>query len=420
MKDIIVIGGGAAGMIAAIAASEYGRHVILLEKNEKLGKKLFITGKGRCNVTNVLDLEGFLDNVCSNGRFLYSAFHNFDNREIMGLLERAGCPLKTERGGRVFPVSDHSSDVIAALVKMLKKNNVDVRTDTEVREIVWNSDAEETGKDSAAKIQGVMLTDGQVLYADAVIVCTGGLSYSSTGSTGNGLRFAEETGHRITECRPSLVPLETAEEWCKDLMGLSLRNVELRMNHGKKELYREQGEMLFTHFGISGPLALTASCYIGRARESVKVYIDLKPALSEEQLDKRLLRDFEEQKNKMFKNALGGLFPSKLIPVMVKLSDIDPEKAINEITRQERKNFVTLIKNLPLNVTGTRPYGEAIITQGGVSVKDVNPSTMESKRVQGLYFAGEVLDLDAHTGGFNLQIAWSTGHLAGACAAEKE
>lgn len=420
MKDIIVIGGGAAGMIAAIAASEYGRHVILLEKNEKLGKKLFITGKGRCNVTNVSDLEGFLDNVCSNGRFLYSAFHNFDNREIMELLERAGCPLKKERGGRVFPVSDHSSDVIAALVKILKKNNVDVRTDTEVREIVWNSDAEETGKDSAAKIQGVMLTDGRVLYADAVIVCTGGLSYSSTGSTGDGLRFAEKTGHRITECRPSLVPLETAEEWCKDLMGLSLRNVELRMNHGKKELYREQGEMLFTHFGISGPLALTASCYIGRARESVKVYIDLKPALSEEQLDKRLLRDFEEQKNKMFKNALGGLFPSKLIPVMVKLSDIDPEKAINEITRQERKNFVTLIKNLPLNVTGTRPYGEAIITQGGVSVKDVNPSTMESKRVQGLYFAGEVLDLDAHTGGFNLQIAWSTGHLAGACAAEKE
>ncbi|MDE7254095.1 MAG: NAD(P)/FAD-dependent oxidoreductase [Acetatifactor sp.] len=422
MSEIIVVGGGAAGMMAAYAASGRGHHVVLIEKNEKLGKKLFITGKGRCNVTNAADMETLFANVCTNEKFLYSAFYGFDNRAVMELLEQAGCPLKTERGERVFPVSDHSSDVIAAFGRLLRKGGVEVRLNTEVQEILW----EEAGggeAQSLGRVRGVRLRSGKELCGDAVIVCTGGLSYPLTGSTGDGLRFAEETGHKVTECRPSLVPLRTAEEWCRDLMGLSLRNVGLRMVCGKKELYREQGEMLFTHFGVSGPLVLTASCYYGKAVRlaqkakedagAVKLYIDLKPALDMEQLDRRLLRDFEEQKNKQFKNALGGLFPSKLIPVMVMLSGIDGEKKVNEITRQERQEFAKLIKALPLNVTGTGAYEEAIITQGGVSVKEVNPSTMESKRVSGLYFAGEVLDLDAHTGGFNLQIAWSTGHLAG-------
>lgn len=421
MSEILVIGGGAAGMMAAFAASKPGRHVILLEKNEKLGKKLFITGKGRCNVTNAADMETLLANVCTNRKFLYSAFYGFDNQALMAFLEQAGCPLKTERGERVFPVSDHSSDVIAAFRRMLQRRGVELRLNTEVKSLVW-----ETGEAPAqSRIRGVELRDGQRILADAVIVCTGGLSYASTGSTGDGMRFAQETGHRLTVCRPSLVPLEAAEDWCRDLMGLSLRNVELRLMSGKRELYREQGELLFTHFGVSGPLVLTASCYLGQAytgkgkaaAELARLYLDLKPALAEEQLDRRILRDFEEQQNKSFKNALGGLFPSRLIPVMVMLSDIDGEKRVHEITRQERRSFVTLIKNLPLTVTGTRSYAEAIITQGGVSVKDINPSTMESRLVSGLYFAGEVLDLDAHTGGFNLQIAWSTGHLAGESAA---
>lgn len=413
MSEVLVIGGGAAGMIAAVAASKRGHHVILLEKNEKLGKKVFITGKGRCNVTNAADIETLLANVCTNEKFLYSAFYGFDNQAVMDLLESEGCPLKVERGDRVFPVSDHSSDVISAFARCLKRQGVDIRLNTEVKNLLWEEEPEQ-------RVTGVLLKNGQRIPADAVLVCTGGLSYPSTGSTGDGLRWAGESGHKITECRPSLVPLETAEAWCRDLMGLSLKNVSLRMIRGKKELYREQGEMLFTHFGVSGPLVLTASCYLkdahakkDREAEPVKLYLDLKPALTEEQLDKRLLRDFEEQKNKQFKNALGGLFPSKLIPIMVMLSDIDGEKKVNEITREERKSFVTLIKNLPLTVTDTRSYAEAIITQGGVSVKDIDPSTMESKRVKNLYFAGEVIDLDAHTGGFNLQIAWSTGHLAG-------
>jgi predicted Rossmann fold flavoprotein len=418
MSEIIVVGGGAAGMMAAYAASERGHHVVLLEKNEKLGKKLFITGKGRCNVTNAADMETLFGNVCTNAKFLYSAFYDFDNQAVMTLLEQAGCALKVERGDRVFPVSDHSSDVIDALRRALKKRGVEVRLNTTVNKLLWNADNK--NEEDRCRIRGVYLEDGHTLEADAVIVCTGGLSYPSTGSTGDGMQFAKVTGHQVTECRPSLVPLETAEDWCRDLMGLSLKNVELRMTSGKKELYREQGEMLFTHFGVSGPLVLTASCYLGRAKEPVKLYIDLKPALSEEQLDKRLLRDFEEQKNKQFKNALGGLFPAKLIPVMVMLSDIDGEKKVHEITREERRSFVGLMKNLPLSVRGTRSYAEAIITQGGVSVKEINPSTMESRKVSGLYFAGEVLDLDAHTGGFNLQIAWSTGHLAGESAGNND
>lgn len=426
MGRVIVIGGGAAGMMAAIAAADAGNRVCLIEKNEKLGKKLFITGKGRCNVTNAADMEAFFANVCVNPKFLYGAFYGFDNRAVMEFLERAGCPLKTERGERVFPVSDHSSDVIAALQRELKKRGTEILLNTEAAGLV----TAETGSGSAhgegggnvvekdsnsgsfVRVEGVRLRGGNVMPADSVIVCTGGLSYPSTGSTGDGYRFAAETGHKIVAQRPGLVPFEVRESWCRELMGLALKNVSLRLISGKKELYRDFGEMLFTHFGVSGPLALSASSYY-RPGEDVRILIDLKPALTEEQLDKRLLRDFEENQNRQFKNALGGLFPVRLIPVMVALSGIPPEKRVNEVTRAERLGFVKLIKNLPLTVAGTRDFAEAIITRGGVSVKDVNPSTMESKRVRGLYFAGEVLDLDALTGGYNLQIAWSTGYLAG-------
>lgn len=422
MKRILVIGGGAAGMMAAIAAAGSGASVSLAEKNEKLGKKLFITGKGRCNVTNAGEPETLFANCVSNEKFLYSAFYGFDNRAVMELLEEAGCPLKIERGDRVFPVSDHSSDVIAALAGRLKKLGVEILLQTQVKEL-W---LKENGQAA-----GVLLEDGGRIAADCVIVATGGLSYPSTGSTGDGYRFALETGHRLVETMPSLVPLETKEEWCRRLMGLSLKNVSVRLEADGRLLFEEFGEMLFTHFGVSGPLILSASSYyvhwLGRNGErqkkkgelpTVRLLIDLKPALSMEQLDRRLLRDFEENRNKQFKNALSGLFPIKLIPVMISLSGIHPDKKVNEITKEERKRFAELIKNLPLTVTGIRDYREAIITKGGVSVKDVNPSTMESKRVSGLYFAGEVLDLDALTGGFNLQIAWSTGHLAGISAAQ--
>lgn len=419
MSKVIIVGGGASGMMAAIAAADAGHKVTLLEKNEKLGKKLFITGKGRCNVTNAADMDVLFDNVCTNAKFLYSAFYQFDNKAVMNLLEKSGCPLKIERGDRVFPVSDHSSDVIAAFQRELKKRNVEVLLHTEVKRLLLEEAVDETS--DLPRCIGVELTDHRKLPADACILCTGGISYPSTGSTGDGHRFAEETGHKLVECKPALVPLETAESWCRDLMGLSLRNVSLRMCCGKKELYSGFGEMLFTHFGVSGPLILSASSFYSKQKKEkgpTKLLIDLKPALTPEQLDKRILRDFDENKNKQFKNALGELFPTKLIPVMITLSGIDPDKKVNEITREERKTFSELIKNLPLTVTGTRSFAEAIITQGGVSVKDVNPSTMESKKVKGLYFAGEVLDLDAMTGGFNLQIAWSTGYLAGSSVKE--
>ena len=422
MSDVIIIGGGPAGMMAAIAAADKGHAVTLLEKNEKLGKKLFITGKGRCNVTNAADMDVLFANVCTNEKFLYSAFYQYDNNAVMSFLEKAGCSLKIERGERVFPVSDHSSDVIAAFQRELKKRGVNVMLNTEVEALqVEDLDSEQQagekqGKGPVQRFVGVELTNGKRIKADACVICTGGISYASTGSTGDGHKFAEETGHKIVECKPALVPLETAEQWCRDLMGLSLRNVSVRMCCGKKEIYEGFGEMLFTHFGVSGPLILSASSFyskLKKAKEDVRLYIDLKPALNMEQLDKRLLRDFDENKNKQFKNALNGLFPTKLIPVMIALSGIDPDKKIHEITKEERKNFAELIKNLPLTVTGTRSFAEAIITQGGVSVKDVNPSTMESKKVKGMFLAGELLDLDAMTGGFNLQIAWSTGYLAG-------
>lgn len=443
-------------MMAAFAAASAGRvsgqkrtHVILIEKNEKLGKKVFITGKGRCNVTNACAVEELFDNIISNEKFLYSAFYGFDNQAVMEFFEKAGCPLKTERGERVFPVSDHSSDVIAALTRKLKEAGVEIRLHTEVKELLFESAGEEavneseekaavgkekreaeekaaagkekrkTEEKAKKKITGVMYSDGSREQADAVIVATGGASYPLTGSTGDGYRFAEQTGHKIITPVPVLVPFTVKEAWCRELQGLSLKNVAVVLKQGKKELYSGFGEMLFTHFGVSGPLILSASSfYAKKAKEqTAELVLDLKPALSLEQLDKRILRDFEDNKKKRFKNAIGGLFPSKLIPVMIQLSGIHPEKTVTEISKEERKAFAEKIKNLPLTVTGTRDLNEAIITMGGVHVKDVNPSTMESKRVKELYFAGEVLDVDALTGGFNLQIAWSTGFLAGESAA---
>ena len=416
MGKVIVIGGGAAGMMAAVAAADAGAKVTIYEKNEKLGKKLFITGKGRCNVTNAADMENLFANVMTNEKFLYSAFYTYDNQAVMDFLEKAGCPLKVERGDRVFPVSDHSSDVIAAFTRELRKRNVKIELNTGVKELLVEQGAK---PEEQRHVKGVLLETGKKDMADKVIVATGGISYASTGSTGDGYRFASETGHKLVECKPSLVPFNVKDSWCKDAMGVSLKNVSLRLVCGKKEIYNGFGEMLITHFGISGPLALSASSYyVSKAKGETKAYIDLKPALDTEQLDKRVLRDFEEAKNKQFKNALNHLFPQKLIPVMIALSGIDPEKKVNTISKEERKSFVDLIKNLPLTIAGVRDFKEAIITKGGVSVKDVNPSTMESKKVKGLYFAGEVLDLDALTGGYNLQIAWSTGYLAGVNAGE--
>lgn len=396
-------------MIAAYSAAKHGHQVVLLEKNEKLGKKVFITGKGRCNVTNACDVEALFQNVITNPKFLYTSFYTFDNQAIVDLLSTYGCDTKVERGDRVFPVTDHSSDVIAALTRALKAEGVKVSLNTKVAELCVKE----------GRITGVKLATNEVLKADAVIVCTGGLSYPTTGSTGDGYRFAKEADIEVVEPKPALVPLECKENWCEDLMGLSLRNVEVTIMDGKKKVFKEFGEMLFTHFGITGPLILSASSHYVKKYygEELPITIDLKPALTIEQLDKRVLRDFEQNINKQFKNSLSDLFPSKLIPVMISLSGIDPEKKVNEISREERLAFVHLIKNLPLTITGTRSFMEAIITQGGIKVKEINPSTMESKKISGLYFAGEVLDLDAVTGGFNLQIAWSTGYLAGASIA---
>lgn len=405
MSRVIVIGGGAAGMMAAYAAASCGHSVVLLEQNEKLGKKLFITGKGRCNVTNACEREKLFENVVSNPKFLYSAFSEFDNGDLMELLRRAGCPLKVERGERVFPVSDHASDVTAALTRLLKERGVEVRLHVKVKEI------------SAAdgRVTGVLLANGQYIRADAVVLATGGLSYPTTGSGGDGHRIAEGLGHTLKTCTPALTPMETAGQWCTSLQGLSLKNVTLTMRCGGKQIWSGFGEMLFTHFGISGPLVLSASSYYGKCKDktAVTAAVDLKPALTMEQLDRRILRDFEENRNKQFKNVIGSLYPSRLVPVMILLSGIDGEKKIHEVTRQERSRLAEVTKNLTMRVTGLRDFAEAIITQGGVRVKEVNPSTMESKIVQGLYPVGELLDLDAVTGGFNLQIAWSTGYLAG-------
>ena len=405
MSNVIVVGGGAAGMMAAVFAARNGQNVQLLEKNEKLGKKLFITVKGRCNITNAADIEDLFTAVISNPKFLYSGFYSFTNQQVIDFFEELGVKTKVERGERVFPVSDHSSDVIAAFSRELKSLGVSVSLHTEVKELLCEQD----------KVCGVLLTNGKKMKADAVIVATGGISYPSTGSTGDGYRFARETGHRVTELLPSLVPMEVRQWYAKELQGLSLRNIEIRITDGKKKLYEEFGEMLFTHYGVTGPVILSASSVVGKTlrKKELTLHIDLKPALSEEQLDKRILREFDANHNKQYKNSIDSLFPAKLKPVMIELSEIEPEKKVNEITKEERQRLVHLIKDFTMTLTGLRGYNEAIITKGGVSVKEIDPGTMESKIIKGLYFAGEVLDLDAVTGGYNLQIAWSTGYLAG-------
>ena len=423
MSRVIVVGGGAAGMMAAYAAAECGHSVLLLEQNEKLGKKLYITGKGRCNVTNACEKEKFFENIVSNPKFLYSAYYRFDNRQMMSLIHEAGCKLKVERGERVFPASDRASDITAALQRLLQQKKVEIRLRTKVKELLISKEDSSDDKQEDTKkrrydnkvIRGVRLANGEEATADAVVLATGGLAYPTTGSTGDGYLMAGALGHTRKVCVPALVPFTVAEDWCADLRGLALKNVSIAMTEKGKVRYQGFGEMLFTHFGVSGPLVLSASSYYHKCKspEAVMLALDLKPALTEEQLDKRILRDFEQNLNRQFKNALDGLLPARMIPVLVAQCGIPPEKKVNVITKEERRRLVLSLKALPLHVTGTRNFTEAVITQGGIPVKEVNPSTMESRLVGGLYFAGEILDVDALTGGFNLQIAWSTGYLAG-------
>lgn len=409
MSKVLIIGGGAAGMMAGVFAARNHHEVHILEKNEKLGKKVFITGKGRCNVANACDTEELFPAVMSNPKFLYSGFYSFGPQDVMNFFEEAGVPLKVERGNRVFPQSDHSSDIIRALERELKKAGAKVHLHTTVKEIVKKPEAE--------KVTGVILEDGTFMEGDAVIVATGGFSYQSTGSTGDGYRFARELGLKVTDISPSLVPLKTKEDYIPKLQGLSLKNTGLTIKNGKKVLYEDFGEMMFTHFGVTGPMILSASAHIGAKLAKAEngelcAYLDLKPALTKEQLDVRILREFETGQNKQFKNVIGVLFPSSLTPVMLELGGIPAEKRIHDISREERQHFVDLVKAFPFTITGMGEFKEAIITKGGVSVKEINPGTMESKKISGLYFAGEVLDLDAVTGGYNLQIAWSTAYLA--------
>lgn len=429
IRKIYVIGGGPAGMFAAIKAARNGCEVHLYEKNERLGKKLYITGKGRCNLTNACDIEDLFEGVCRNRRFLYSAFYGCSNQDVIAFFEKQGMPTKTERGGRVFPLSDHSADVCDALRRAMGKAGVHVHLNSEVDDILMEDlpkpeecSPRQKSTGPQKRIKGIRLKDQRSFFADAVIIATGGLSYPSTGSTGDGYRFAKEAGHSVTECFPSLVPFNVKEETVKELQGLSLKNVALTIYDGTKKLYEDFGEMMFTHFGVTGPLVLTASTVVQsllRQKELI-LSIDLKPALTRETLDARLLREFHEGQNKQFKNVIGSLYPARLTSVIIRLSGIAPDKKINEITKEERIHLVQLTKDFRLTATGLRDYNEAIITRGGVAVKELDPSTMESKITEGLYFAGEVLDLDAVTGGFNLQIAWSTGFAAGLSAAKKE
>lgn len=404
MSKVLVIGGGAAGMMAAYAAGMCGHEVTLLEQNEKLGKKIYITGKGRCNFTNASPLEEIMQAVVSNPKFLYSAFYTFSNDAVMDFFENQGMPYKIERGNRAFPVSDHASDVIRALERAMKEQDVRIRLHTQVRELLIEDD----------KATGVLLTDGGKIMADSLILATGGLSYPTTGSTGDGHTMAKNSGHKIVTPRPALVPLTTKEEYILRMQGLSLKNVSLKIKDEKRVIYDAFGEMLFTHFGVSGPLVISASSVLSRhfPRE-YQAYIDLKPALSEEVLNERLLREFSERPNQHIKAVFQQLLPAKMIPVMIELSQISMDKPVNAITKEERRRLVGLFKAFPFTITGTRGFKEAIITQGGVSVKDIDPATMESRRIKDLYLVGELLDLDALTGGYNLQIAWSTGYLAG-------
>lgn len=426
MSKVIVVGGGAAGMMAAIASARKGHEVVIAEKNEKLGKKLFITGKGRCNLTNACETQEIFSHIVTNHKFLYSAIYGFDNWMTYSFFEELGVRLKIERGNRVFPESDHSSDVIKALEQELKRQRVTVLLHTEVTEILVQD----------GQVTGVRMkkekADSLVMQADAVILTTGGCSYTSTGSTGDGYRFAKQLGHTVHACEPSLVPFETEEPWCKELMGLTLKNISIQVKDGKKKLYEGFGELLFTHFGVSGPLVLTASTRLGGYMQSEQtelqkqsrnssialnkkllLLVDLKPALSEEQLDERLKKDFLRYQNRQLQNAMDDLLPRKLIPIVIKSSGISPDKKVNSISREERQRLIQALKQLSLHITGCRGFQEAIITRGGVDVKEVNPQTMESKLVGGLYIAGELLDSDAVTGGYNLQIAWSTGYTAG-------
>jgi predicted Rossmann fold flavoprotein len=404
MKKVIVIGGGASGIIAAIKAAQMGNDVLLLEKNEKLGKKLFITGKGRCNVTTSKDTEEIIKNIPGNGMFMYSSLYTFTNYDLMKMIEDKGVKLKVERGDRVFPESDKSSDIIRCFERYLHESKVDIKLDTKVTGII----------EKQGKVCGVEIEQNKIIYCDCVILATGGKSYPITGSTGDGYEFAKKLGHTITEIKPSLVPLITKEEWKRDLMGLSLKNVELKVKKNNKVVYTDFGEMLFTHFGISGPIVLSASRKVSDYLPGeVEILIDLKPGLNINELDKRILKDFEKNINKQYKNSLNELLPQKIIPVIIKLSEINPDKEVNIITREERQKLIKSIKEFKVMVIGTRPIDEAIITRGGVNIKEVDPSTMESKLVKGLYIVGELLDVDGVTGGFNLQIAFSTGYCAG-------
>ncbi len=407
MRKIIVIGGGAAGMMAAGTAAKRGLQVQLIEQNKILGKKLLITGKGRCNVTNACEeTEELIRNVPTNGAFLYSAFYGFDNQQTMHFFEELGVPLKVERGNRVFPVSDQSQDIVQALRRYLTENHVELMQDR-VDEIL-----EEDGR-----ICGVMTARRGKLCADAVILATGGLSYQKTGSTGDGYTWAENLGHEITELRPSLVPVRVAETWIREVQGLTLKNVALTLRNQKgKKIYTDFGEMMFAHFGLTGPIILSASAHMREmGKEEYRISLDLKPSLEPKQLDQRILRDFQQNCNRDFCNSLNGLLPGAMIPVVVDLCGIDPHKKVNSVTKEERSRLVQILKELEFCVEGFCPIEQAIITSGGIHVREINPSTMESKIVQGLFFAGEIIDVDAYTGGFNLQIAFSTGHLAGSC-----
>lgn len=410
-KKILVVGGGPAGMMAAIAAVDGSSEVHLYEKNEKLGKKLFITGKGRCNVTNNSDNENIQANIVSNPKFMYSALATCSSGDVIEFFEKEGLSLKTERGERVFPVSDKSSDVIKTLEKALKNREVKVHLKKEVKKLMVEE----------SKCIGIVLSSKEKVFADKVVVATGGISYPTTGSTGDGHKWAQEENLRVTALTAGLVPIETQEEWVKELQGLSLRNVKVQIYRQKKCLYKEFGEMLFTHFGVSGPLIISASSKIGKEllKEPLKMEIDLKPALSEETLDNRILREFETGKNKDFKNIVGSLLPAKMIPIILKKGPIAGDKKVHEITKEERLAFVYYLKHFTIHLLKLRKINEAIITKGGVSVKEINPKTMEAKKIANLYFAGEVLDVDALTGGYNLQIAWATGYLAGKSSKEK-
>lgn len=405
MKKVVIIGAGPAGMTAAYSAAQNGIDVVLVEKNERVGRKLLITGKGRCNITNNCEVEELIANVNTNGKFLYSAFYTFTNDAVMEMFESLGVRLKTERGNRVFPESDRAMDVVDAMSRLIKRKNIKLVTGKTVKDI----------KEKNGKVESVVLSDGKEIKADAVIIATGGASYPRTGSTGDGYRLAEKLGHKITPLKPSLIGLEIQEDFVHKLRGLSLRNVTIKVFGKKnKKIYDDFGEMEFTDYGVDGPIIKSASCIMrDLSKESYKISLDLKPALDHEKLDKRVQRDFQKYINKRFENSLSDLLPSKMIPVVVELSGIDPATPVNSITKEERRNLVDTIKNIEMHVKRYRSMEEAIVTSGGVKTSEINSSTMESKLVEGLYFAGEVIDVDAYTGGFNLQIAFSTGYLAG-------